>query len=85
MILQRSVKYILWLYNWSLQESIPAVLQNKDGPKMPNSLLLTVESSISEWETGGLILFLERKEKEQEEKAKQERKKFKTNETSGPM
>lgn len=55
-ILQRSVKYILWLYNWSLQESIPAVMQNKDGPQMANSLLLTVESSISEWETGGLIL-----------------------------
>lgn len=55
MILQHSVKYILWLHNWSLQESIPAVMQNKDGPKMANSLL-TVESSISEWETGGLIL-----------------------------
>lgn len=54
-ILQR-VKYILWLYNWSLQEFIPAVMQNKDGPKMANSLLLTVESSISERETGGLIL-----------------------------
>lgn len=54
-ILQR-VKYILWLYDWSLQESIPAVMQNKDGPKMANSLLLTVESSISERETGGLIL-----------------------------
>lgn len=54
-ILQRSVKYILWLHNWSLQESIPVVMQNKDGPKMANSLL-TVESSISEWETGGLIL-----------------------------
>lgn len=82
MILQRSVKYILWLHNWSLQESIPAVMQNKDGPKMANSLL-TVESEGIDF--GHSWQFLERKEKEQEEKAKQERKKFKTNETSGPM